>query len=98
LRLLISVLLLSAGRPQAFVQGARTEQAAGCMKKSLRVLIVEDSEFDAKIMVTLLRKSGYEVVFERVENAEALREALKSQPWQLILADYNLPLFNLSCE
>jgi PAS domain S-box-containing protein len=64
------------------------------MKKSLRVLIVEDSEFDAQIMVTLLRKGGYEVTFERVENAEALRAALKSQPWQLILADYNLPSFN----
>lgn len=64
------------------------------MKRSLRVLIVEDSEFDAQIMVTLLRKGGYEVSFERVENAEALRAALKSRSWQLILADYNLPSFN----
>src|SRR5882672_9710414 len=64
------------------------------MNELLRVLIVEDSEFDAKIMVTLLRKGGYEVTFERVENAETLRAALKSQPWQLILADYNLPSFN----
>jgi PAS domain S-box-containing protein len=64
------------------------------MKKSLSVLIVEDSEFDAQIMVTLLRKGGYDVVFERVESAEALNEALKAKSWQLILADYNLPSFN----
>lgn len=64
------------------------------MKKSLKVLIVEDSEFDAQIMVTLLRKGGYDVTFERVEGAEALREALKTKSWQLILADYNLPSFN----
>jgi PAS domain S-box-containing protein len=29
-----------------------------------------------------------------VENAEAMREALHSQSWHLILADYNLPAFN----
>jgi sigma-B regulation protein RsbU (phosphoserine phosphatase) len=64
------------------------------MKTSLRVLIVEDSEFDAQIMVTLLRKGGYDVTFERVEGAEALRTALQTRTWQLILADYNLPSFN----
>jgi PAS domain S-box-containing protein len=64
------------------------------MKTPLRVLIVEDSEFDAQIMITLLRKGGYEVVHERVENADALRAALKTQTWQLILSDYNLPSFN----
>ena len=64
------------------------------MKVPLQVLVVEDSEFDAQIMVTLLRKGGYEVTFERVENADALRTALKAKAWQLILADYNLPAFN----
>lgn len=64
------------------------------MKQSLRVLIVEDSEFDAQIMVALLRKGGYDVAFERVENADTMRAALKARTWQLILADYNLPAFN----
>jgi PAS domain S-box-containing protein len=66
----------------------------GCMKNSLRVLIVEDSEFDAQIMVNLLRKGGYVVTFERVENAEDMRAKLESRSWHLILADYNLPSFN----
>jgi len=64
------------------------------MKAPLRVLVVEDSEFDAQIMITLLRKGGYEVSFQRVENADAMREALEKERWQLILADYNLPSFN----
>ena len=64
------------------------------MKTPLQVLIVEDSEFDAQIMVSLLRKGGYDVTCERVENAPAMRTALQSRPWQLILADYNLPSFN----
>ena len=46
------------------------------MKTSLRVLIVEDSEFDAQMMVSMLRKGGYEVSAERVETEAALRAAL----------------------
>ncbi len=64
------------------------------MKNSLRVLIVEDSEFDAQIMVSLLRKAGYEVSMERVETGESMRTALAEREWDIILADYNLPNFN----
>jgi PAS domain S-box-containing protein len=64
------------------------------VKSSLRVLIVEDSEFDAQMMVSVLRKGGFDVVFERVESAQALRDALSAGPWDIILADYNLPDFN----
>ena len=64
------------------------------MKTPLRVLIVEDSEFDAQMMVSLLRKGGYDVVSRRVETADAMREALRTETWQLVLADYNLPDFN----
>ena len=64
------------------------------MKSSLRVLVVEDSEFDAQIMVSLLRKAGYEVNMRRVETATALRTALAGETWDVILADYNLPDFD----
>ena len=64
------------------------------MKTSLRVLIVEDSEFDAQMMITLLRKGGYEITFERVETEAALRTALAGKTWDIILADYNLPEFD----
>lgn len=64
------------------------------MKTSLHVLIVEDSEFDAQMMVSMLRKGGYEVAFERVETAAIMRAALANQSWDIILADYNLPEFN----
>jgi PAS domain S-box-containing protein len=64
------------------------------MKTPLRVLIVEDSEFDAQVMVSLLRKGGYDVASQRVESAEAMAAALATGSWQLVLADYNLPAFN----
>ena len=41
------------------------------MKPLLRVLIVEDSEFDAQMIIGHVRKGGYEVVAERVETTEA---------------------------
>src|SRR5439155_5861134 len=64
------------------------------LKPVLRVLIVEDSEFDAQMMVSLLRKGGYDVIFERVESAQALTAALADRAWDVVLSDYNLPKFN----
>lgn len=68
--------------------------AAPSIKVPLRVLIVEDSEFDAQMIVSILRKGGYNVSFERVETADQLRKALHDSAWDMILADYNLPEFN----
>lgn len=64
------------------------------MKAPLRVLVVEDSEFDAQMMISLLRKGGYDVTSERVETADALKAALANRTWDLVLSDYNLPEFN----
>ncbi len=77
--------------PKSSPNGA-SESAAD--KKKLRVLVVEDSEFDAQIMVSLLRKSNYDIQSQRVETAEALTSILREQSWDIILADYNLPQFN----
>jgi len=64
------------------------------MGKSLRVLIVEDSEDDAALLVRELQRAGYETEFERVETATAMRAALAQKPWDIILSDYSLPTFN----
>ncbi|MBN9692920.1 MAG: SpoIIE family protein phosphatase [Verrucomicrobia bacterium] len=60
----------------------------------LRVLIVEDSEFDARILVTLLRTGGWTVSFKRVASAHDLREALQPDTWDLILCDHTMPAFS----
>lgn len=62
-------------------------------KPILRVLLVEDSADDAALVLRELRKSGYEPVSERVETAEAMRAALSSRPWDIILSDYVIPGF-----
>jgi PAS domain S-box-containing protein len=64
------------------------------MEKPLRILIVEDSEDDSLLMIHALKKGGYDPVYERVETAEAMRNALRKKPWDLILCDYQMPQFN----
>ena len=63
------------------------------MKPPLRVLIVEDSEFDAQIMVSLLRQGGWDVNYRRVETAAAMQRPVQAT-WDCVLADYNLPEFS----
>lgn len=64
------------------------------MTASLRVLMVEDSERDARLLLRHLHQGGYEVTSERVESAAAMSAALVSREWDLIICDYSLPQFN----
>ena len=64
------------------------------MGKPLRVLIIEDSEDDTLLLLRELKRSGYEVEFERVDTAPAMQSALNQKTWDLILSDYSMPDFN----
>ncbi len=64
------------------------------MGKPLRVLVVEDSEDDALLVIRELERGGYDATFERVETAEAMTAALKKQAWDVIIADYKMPHFS----
>ena len=64
------------------------------MAKLLRVLIVEDSEDDAVLLVRELRRGGYEPVFKRVETPESMKEALEKEKWDIIISDFILPRFS----
>jgi|GEM_PF-827127 len=63
------------------------------MNKSLRVLLVEDSEYDAKLLIHELEQGGYDPFHELVETYEAMASALEKQEWDLIIADYVMPHF-----
>lgn len=60
----------------------------------LRVLIVEDSEFDAELVIRQLKQAGYAVQFEIIEDEEQYRAALRDGQWDIIIADYHLPQFS----
>lgn len=60
----------------------------------LRILLVEDSEDDASLLLREVRRGGYEIEVERVETAGAMQAALARQQWDLILCDFSLPSFS----
>jgi PAS domain S-box-containing protein len=64
------------------------------MSRSIRVLLVEDSEDDALLVIRALKKGGYDSEYDRVETAGVMRKALTEKPWDLILCDYKLPQFD----
>ncbi|RPI99482.1 MAG: response regulator, partial [Chloroflexi bacterium] len=64
------------------------------MSLPLRVLIIEDSEDDALLLLRELRRGGFDPTYQRVETAEAMQEALYYQAWDLIVCDYAMPHFN----
>jgi len=66
------------------------------MKKPLRVLMVEDSESDAGLIIRRLQGAGYDLEHERVETAGDMRTALAKPDWDIVLADYKLPQFSAS--
>src|SRR5256886_7856708 len=63
------------------------------MSKPLRVLIVEDSENDALLLVRRLEQSGFELAWKRVETVEGLRTALADQTWDIAFSDHSMPRF-----
>ncbi len=62
----------------------------------LRVLLVEDSEDDALLLLRELRRGGYEPLCERVDTAGAMETALDEQDWDLVIADHSMPEFSSS--
>jgi PAS domain S-box-containing protein len=61
--------------------------------KPLRVLIVEDSEEDALLAIEELKQSGFIPIYKRVETAEGMMAALRSQAWDIVFSDYTMPRF-----
>jgi PAS domain S-box-containing protein len=61
--------------------------------RTLRVLIAEDSETDAKLVVKELRRTGHEIEFVRVDTAASMRAALARGAWDLVISDWAMPGF-----
>jgi diguanylate cyclase (GGDEF)-like protein len=61
---------------------------------SIRILLLEDSDFDAELVIRELRKGRLTFVWYRVQTREEYRLALTSYLPDLILVDYKLPDFD----
>jgi two-component system, cell cycle sensor histidine kinase and response regulator CckA len=60
----------------------------------LRVLLIEDNEDDARLVVRQLRSHGYDTQALRVETPAALTRALDEHAWDIVISDYSLPHFD----
>lgn len=64
------------------------------MPDQLRVLLVEDSEDDALLLIRHLKKGGYDVEYTRVFNQHDLDNAIRKQHWDIVISDHNMPNFS----
>ena len=63
------------------------------MRRSIRLLMIEDSEDDGALLTLLLRQAGYDLYSERVDTARDLASALNSK-WDIVISDHSMPHFS----
>jgi diguanylate cyclase len=62
--------------------------------RSLRVLLVEDSEDDALLLTHHLGRHDTALDFRRVDTAAGLQAALSQADWDCVISDYQMPDFS----
>ncbi len=63
------------------------------MAKPIRLLIIEDVEDDALLVMREIRKGGVELISKRVDSKEDLVQALEQKTWDMAISDYSMPGF-----
>jgi two-component system cell cycle sensor histidine kinase/response regulator CckA len=64
------------------------------MSRPVSVLMVEDSENDAELLLLELRRQGFAPMATRVDTGRALRSALARRTWDIVISDHNMPSFS----
>ena len=63
------------------------------MSRPVNVLMVEDSEDDARLLKIELERQGFNPHITRVDTGPALRSALVEREWDIVISDHNMPGF-----
>ena len=77
------------------IEPVEAPPTAPSQRRTLRVLLVEDAEFDAALLLRHLETNGYDARHRRVWSQADMEEALKTETWDVILCDYQLPDFGV---
>ena len=64
------------------------------MAVPIRLLLIEDSEDDAQLLLRELARGGYQPAHERVATEASLAAALDRQEWDLVIGDHSMPGFS----
>jgi len=76
------------------MQSAAHEFEPAPAERPLAILLLEDSELDARLIRAQLEEGGLAFHLERVDGREDFLRALASGTFDLILSDYNIPGFD----
>jgi len=60
----------------------------------IRLLIVEDSEDDARLLYSELARTNSDITYARVDCAEDMRAALFDSEWDIVISDHSMPRFS----
>src|SRR2546430_6030487 len=72
---------------------ARSDRSQS-VRVPLRVLIAEDSETDARLLVRELERAGFDPTHERVDSRAAIQAALDRHTWDVVVGDSSRPEFS----
>ena len=64
------------------------------MVEPLNILLIEDSEGDAFLIIQELKKGNFNPVWQRVHKADSFQTQLLTRDWDIIISDYYLPGFD----
>ncbi len=62
--------------------------------QQIRLLIVEDSEDDARLLYSELKRTSGDITYARVDCAEDMRAALLESEWDIVISDHSMPRFS----
>ncbi len=60
----------------------------------MRLLVVEDSEDDARLLYSELARTNANITYLRVDCADDMRSALLESEWDIVISDHSMPCFS----
>jgi signal transduction histidine kinase len=63
------------------------------VSRPIKILVVEDSEDDARLALRALRRGGYEPEHRRVQDITGLLQAFENERWEAVISDFSMPGF-----
>jgi signal transduction histidine kinase/DNA-binding response OmpR family regulator len=64
------------------------------MKRTIKTLVIEDSDNDLELILRSLESDETEIKWRQILSAEEMMSALTDERWDLIISDYHLPTFS----
>jgi PAS domain S-box-containing protein len=61
---------------------------------AIKVLVIEDSDDDARLAIRMLKRGGFDPTYRRVQDVQGLKAAFEQEHWDAVISDFRLPGFS----